>query len=171
MKRDDLFKTLREIYIGSPNLTLKELSDMSQDLCGKFVDLDAIATRSRIEGWDVERNALRNDNTSVASEVHHIRQIVYQQIVAANESGLLLVGDFDHEEVTSLLKGIEGLRVTKLRPGGVDAAMVNAYMNLLAKSNIRLDMVGASGKTSREQGLDLFKEAMAELAEYESDLE
>lgn len=144
---------------------------MSRDLCGKHVDLDAIKTRSRIEGWEIERNSLKNSSEDVVSEVHHIRQIVYQQIVAASESGLMLVGEFDHEAVMRLLSGIENLKVIKLKPGAVDASMVNAYMNLLTKSNIRLDMVGASGKTSREQGIDLLREAMEELAEYEASLE
>lgn len=178
----EIWTRLKEYYFSHPGISLRQTAARSAMICGKSVkygDLKPIAQR---ENWEVERNRLlaqvaiqANDELeavdaeadNVINEVNNIRRIVYRQIVAASENGLLLTGEFDRDAVIALLTGIPDLKIVKLRPGGVDAQMVNAYMNLLAKSNVRLDLAGGvSGKTSREQALEVIDEADKELDDY-----
>lgn len=170
----DQWDKLREFWFANPQLTLKDLPAYAESITGKSFKYPDIKNFADTNGWEVARTKYLAENGSnidtsggsVIAEVNHIRQIVYQQIVAANESGLLLTGDFDRDEVTALLSGIDNLKIVKLRPGGVDAQMVNAYMNLLTKSNVRLDLGTTSGKTSREQLFDAVEEAEKELDDY-----
>lgn len=162
---EEVWERLREFYLANPQFDLTDIAAASAQICGKevaYADLKARATN-----WDIERNQLdAAPEKDVASEVNHIRRIVYEQIIAASQNGLMLVGDFDRQEVMVALNGIKNLKIVTMRPGGVDAQMVNAYMNLLQKSNVRLDLGIQSGKTSREQVMDLSQQAKDELDEY-----
>lgn len=163
----EAIRKLKEHFL-STTISIPELAAMSQVICGQNVNYDALIeyVHHDPEGdWEVTRNSLnfaRSEN--VGEEVNHIRQIVYQQIIAANESGLLIVGEFDESEIKERLSDMKDtIKIVRIRPGGVDSAMVNAYMNLLSKSNIPINISGSSAKTAREQGLDYIRQAKEEL--------
>lgn len=173
---DDTFNRLFDFFMANPSLTVKDVADRSKEVCGvavKYVDLREVARRA---DWAVKRSQFQeavntsavSDDDNVVSEVNHIRRIIYRQITAASEAGVMITGEgADYDTIKEALAGIPDIKVVKLRPGGVDAQMVNAYMNLLSKSNVKLDLGGnVSGKTAREQALELTGEADKELNDY-----
>lgn len=164
----DAIAKLETFFLANPAVDIRKLSGMSEEICGKKVEYEFIKSQARDGNWVERRNALnKKPENDISSEVDHIRRIVYSQIVSANESGILITSDEANllETAVRLLEGIEGIRIVRIKPGAVDATMVNAYMNLLSKTNANLNLGTTNGKTEREQAFDMFEQAQKELNE------
>ena len=164
---EDYLARAREIYL-TRNLSIDDIADQSAELLGQSIERGRLRAYSIEGNWAVEKSkALGKSPQSddVKTEVDTIRKIVYNQIVAESESGLLV--KFDNPEqrkqVTEYLRKLE-LVFVDFQPGGVDAQLVNAYMGLLTKSKeIGLESRGQSAKTTRQQVLDEAKKAIEEV--------
>ena len=165
----DAIKRLKEYFLDHPEIDYEKLAEMSASICGQEVVLDAIKRESAADGnWYVERNSRQYGKTDeISEEINHVRQIVYQQILVSNEGGLFISAkdgqDFNESEIVQALSKLHWVKVVKIKPGGVDAAMVNAYMNLLSKTNVPISLSGTSGKTSREQAIEMIRKVQEEL--------
>jgi hypothetical protein len=151
-----------EAYLNNPGLTLDKLSEQSEQVIGEFIPADKIKRWSMERGWSAKRGraALPLEEDDVAEEVRQLRKAIYRQIVAESESGLMLSGEFDVGSVENILADVDGVTVTRISPRGIDAALVNAYKGLLQISNVDLSDAGKSGKTERQQGIEVAKEAI-----------
>lgn len=162
--------SLRTFFLANPSMDLRQLARLSESICGQEVPYEKVKELAGRENWEVQRAAKKGDEEvdDVLAEVQHIRRMVYQQMVVANEAGLLVTGLPEMLETASNLLGSlgENVKVVRIRPGGLDASMVNAYMNLLAKTNMNLNMKSGSGKTGRQEAIELSVEADKELDEY-----
>lgn len=160
----EAIRLLKEYYLSS-FCTYKDLATLSESICSQKIAYTNLIEYIRFDpegDWEVTRNSLQFANRDdVTQEVNDIRKIVYQQIIALSENGLLLVGDIDESDVKKRLEGLD-IKLVRIRPGGVDGNLVNAYMNLLQKSNIPINAPGSSSKTPLEQGIDLIRQTMGE---------
>lgn len=161
----EYFARAKKIYIEG-DMSFNALSSMSKQLIGCHIPTEDIKKKSQYdpEGtWLVLREKYKAANstvTNVGSKVNHLIEITYSQIVAESvRGGLTLVGDFDREEVKKLLKGIEGLEILEVR-GGVQPALLNAFMTLLDKSGIKLSSLQANRMVGREQALAAIRDEM-----------
>lgn len=163
---EDLLARLKAYYLANPGLSMEAISELSEQLVGQHVPSDRLkvyAKNDKTGNWFVERNRREGagqTNKDIIEEIHNIRRMVYEQLVSSHQSGLLLLGDFDHDEVTLYLaKRFPNIDFVEIRPGSIDPALINAYMGLLSKSKANLDIT-SSAKTSYEQALELARKAV-----------
>lgn len=161
----DLMAGALEVYLANPKLTLVELSEKSEELLGQKITLDSLKDVAAAEKWAVKRSAVVPDDSTdeIVQEVMTIRRILFEQIVNESRSGLMITGEnLDKEEIGRRLTGLD-LEVAEVSPRGVDAQVINAYMNCLAKTGISIKGLGSSAKTSHQQALEVVREAMEDM--------
>jgi hypothetical protein len=156
---DELIEAAKAAYLKS-NMSMAELARNSQSLIGQHISLNKLLYYSRRDSegrWDVLRKA---NPDKVSREINHLRGLLYEQIVANAEGGFFVTGeDLDEAVLIETLSQIDGIQIRKINPGSTEPALVNAYMNILAKANITTD-IGVSAKTSREQVLDAIEDLL-----------
>lgn len=159
----DYLNKARDLYLTNPTLNVSDIARLSSDLLGQPIDPDTLRLHAQKEGWAAQK-ARENfkPNMSITEEVNQIRQVVFRQIIAAEHGGVFVTGP-QLSQAVELLKnaGLE-VELLDLKPGGVDHNLVNAYMNLLAKSKININLDSVSAKTPRELAIELAKEALSE---------
>jgi len=155
---DDIKSKAKDIFVNNPDMTLEKLSKLSQNLLGQKIELEIIKVWSKEDSWHTQRNQIV---TGPSVEVEHIRQIVYRQIVAASEGGILITGEAQMAEIEKALSGIKGIEIVQFNPN-IDPQLINSYMNLLSKSNVKVSMGNTSAKTSRQQALELISGTLNE---------
>lgn len=160
---EETWRVAEEAFVTG-NLTLAELSNRSKEIAGQHIGFERLRFIAMQNDWNARRLAWREKNgkpeTDIAAEVDSVREMLYQQIYLSGKDGLTLTGDFDKEVVKSLLKNVEGLQVIEGRRGGVDPQIVNAYINLLSKSNYDLKIGDRSAKTPLQKAQDIVRAAL-----------
>jgi hypothetical protein len=161
---EDLIERAREIFLANPELSFAELSRQSANLLGFHIELDSLKEYAAKGNWAVQRSALQGNksDTDIISEVNIIREILFSQILAESRTGLLITGNFDKEEIAHRLSGLD-IKIVEFSPRGVDPQLVNAYMNCLQKAGIKLEGLGTSAKTSRQQIIEQAQEEIMRL--------
>lgn len=158
---DEYLSRLKDFFLNNPGVSLEEIAANSEQLFGRPISFELV--RRIVRPWQVERNAVTAESaTDISGEVNTIRRVIFRQIVAAEQGGFFISGP-QVDEAAEIIKsaGLE-IEVVSLRPGGIDHNLVNAYMNLLAKSNLKFNLENTSAKTSRERALELAREALDE---------
>lgn len=157
----ELIGNVQEFYVSNPGLSARAISDMSEKIFGRSISTDLIKGWIQKGGWQALRNATSSvTSEEIAQEVNAIRKIVYQQIVNNASGGILIRGDVPYDEIAARL---EGLDLILVYVESTDPQLVNAYMNLLAKSKLDLNLSSGSAKTPRQQ---VIEEARAVISEY-----
>lgn len=158
----DALNQLKTFALANPAVPIEQIALRSKSICGQEISYDRLkiyAERDPDGPWLIQRSAQKTDD--VSSEVNHVRRIVYSQIVAQNEGGLLLTGDFDEQALTEMFEGTT-VKISRVNPNSADAALINAYMNLLSKSNVNFSLGDTSGRSSREQVIEEARKALTE---------
>lgn len=161
----DTIDTLRATFIENPKLGIKEVARRSEEIVGQKIQYDNLRhiARNDEEGnWHVLKRAHQasGKDADINHEVDHIRRLMYRELALTGEEGLLIIGNYDQEEVRAALGGIAGIEIKEFGSRRIDHNLVNAYMNILSKSNMELNVQGTSAKTPREQVLDLIEESL-----------
>lgn len=159
----EVVEQARALYVAG-GVTLEQIAEQSKSLFGQEIPYETlrVIARNNSKIWTVERNAETSD---ISGEVDEIRRIIFEQIVTESQEGYFVaLDDLDRaEEVYDMLfdmqveypGAIKG-DIKRIKPRGVDHNLVNAYMNLLSKSKIDIN-IGASAKTSFEQVVELIE--------------
>lgn len=161
----DTIDTLRAAFVENPKFSIKEVSRRSEEIVGQQIQYDnlRLIARNDEEGnWHVLKRAYQasGSNADINHEVDHIRRLMYRELALTGEEGLLIIGNYDQEEVRDALGGIPGVEIKEFGSRRVDHNLVNSYMNILSKSNMELNVQGTSAKTPREQVLDIVEESL-----------
>lgn len=147
---------MRDYYM-SHRISLRELARRSKSLFGvdfTYDDLRVYSTRGKWSGLKSGGDGENMDD--IGNEVNTIRRVLFRQIVAMSENGLVVHGGTeDLGELVAELKG-RGYDVELFSPSGLEASLVNSYMNLLQKANFDLGH-STSKKTSQQRVLELLR--------------
>ena len=156
----ELVGNVQEFYVNNPGLSSRAIADMSEKVFGRHISPDTIKDWIQRGGWQALRNGASSASSEeISREVNDIRKIVYHQIVNNASGGILIRGDVSYEEV---LERLEGFEVTLVYVESTDPGLVNAYMNLLAKSKLDLNLSTGSAKTPRQQVIEEARQVIAE---------
>lgn len=165
----EVLEGARQLVISG--MSFQEVVDKSEMLLGQKVSLDRIKRESSLHPdlWVVARRGPES-RSDIATEVDTIRHLMFETIVASSQEGIWIpiINKDNETTIMRLIRSIEAELVSygcgeirRIKPKGLDHNLVNAYMGLLSKSNVNLD-IGASAKTSREQAMDIVAEALDE---------
>lgn len=158
---DEYLARLKDFFLNNPDVSMEEMANNSEQLFGKAIPFELL--RKTVRPWMVERTATAAENAGdISHEVNTIRRVIYRQIIAAEQGGIFISGSQAEEAVEIIKSAGLDIEITTFRPGGVDHNLVNAYMNLLAKSNLKFNLDSSSAKTSRERALEIAREALDE---------
>lgn len=158
---DEYIDRLKDFVINNPGVSLEEIAANSEQLFGRAINFELLRRIAR--PWTVERNAAAAESAGdISHEVNTIRQLIFHQLVAAKQGGIFITGAQAAEAADIIRAAKMDIEILPLKPGGVDYNLVNAYMNLLAKSNLKFNLDNTSAKTSRERALELAREALDE---------
>ena len=82
---DDRKRKLKDKYLTDVGLTLQELSNISESICGARISLEVLKTTSWIEGWGVikrrQQLGKEGEPLDVADEADDLRKILYARIM------------------------------------------------------------------------------------------
>lgn len=156
----ELIDKIAQLYITA-NIPLSKMVYIVKETFQVEVTYRRLQDLSLAEGWEhrkiVYQNSRKNgggESETITQEVSFIRQAVFNQIIASAQGGILISG-VEYDDVVSAFDG-PNVKISKVSPVPIDSALINAYMNLLSKSNIKLGVVGTA-KTDLQQAIDLFR--------------
>lgn len=165
---EDYLARAREIYLES-GMSTNDIADRSAELLGQVITRDRLRFYATQGGWPVERNKLRGKspekNDDIKAEVDTIRRIVFEQIKAESESGLLISPD-NLEQKQAVIKFLDEQHIIyrDVSAKGIDPQLVNAYMSLLTRrKEIGIENIGASAKTPLQKGMEAAAKAIGEM--------
>lgn len=78
-------KLLKDAYLSDPYMKLKELSEISESVCGSQVIHDTLRSMSWAEGWGIEKRRMQMGKDGMprdmADQADDLQSIVYAQIM------------------------------------------------------------------------------------------
>lgn len=157
----ELIGNVQEFYVNNPQLSVRTIAEMSEKVFGRHISPDTLKDFVQRGGWQALRNSSAVSSEEISREVNDIRKIVYHQIVNNSSGGILIRGDVSYDEI---LERLDGLEVTLVYIENTDPGLVNAYMNLLAKSKLDLNLSSGSAKTPRQQVIEEARQVISEYA-------
>jgi hypothetical protein len=172
MVHKETYDKLREYFVNS-NCTLEELANISKKVAGQQVSIDSLKDRARrdpVGTWEVLRAARRSAETKgdIPLEIETIRRLLFTQIAHSSLSGVFIYGNVNLGDVRKAVEGIEGIEGCEQINPRLDSSIVNAYMNLLQKSQKGGLSKGTSGKTTLQQTIEMVKRAQEQTLDLES---
>ncbi len=164
---DDFITAARQVFIDG-DMSMQKLADSSEELLGQEIGVDRLKQLSISDARGNWRVARQHQNAllakDVSEEVESIRQLTYQQLIMSSTSGLYLQGKPGELEAVRQIVNDEcpDIKIVNINPRGVEPALLNAYMNLLAKSKTPITS-RVDARTELQKAMEVSRQAIKEL--------
>jgi hypothetical protein len=158
---EEYLEAAKRLFLGG--MSLDDIAEQSEELLGMPIARDRLNGYSVKYKWVVEKGQNKSKQSDdVKVQVDTIRNIIFAQIVAESESGLLIsLEKNQYDLVTGFL---DEKKITyKDVPCRINPQLVNSFMGLLTDSKgAGIENLGRTAKTSRQQVLEEARRAIEE---------
>ncbi len=154
----DKWSKLRRTFVES-DITMRQLARQAPAVIGAEVTYEAIRKQANLDGWTKDKERHSAQATNISAEVDGIRQLLYDYILSSGQEGLFVFGD-DLDRLKQQIIELPGVEKVQLTKSKVDINAVRVYMDLLNKSGANIQLTNTTGKTSREQVIELTQKAL-----------
>ncbi len=160
---EEYLEAAKRLFLGG--MSLDDIAEQSEELLGMPIARDRLNGYSVKYKWVVEKGQNKSKpSDDVKVQVDAIRNLIFAQIVAESESGLLVSLDEDqHDLVETFLKEQE-VTYKYVAPRGINPQLVNSFMGLLTDSKgAGIENLGRTAKTSRQQIIEETRKGISEV--------
>lgn len=148
---EEYLEAAKRLFLAG--MSLDDIAEQSEELLGMPIAKDRLNGYSVKYKWVVEKGQNKSKpSDDVKVQVDTIRNLIFAQIVAESESGLLVsLGEDQRDLVINFLNENE-IVYKDFTPRGINPQLVNSFMGLLTDSKgAGIENLGRTAKTSRQQ--------------------